>query len=196
MPTLRIDVGGLGSADTALRRFARTVDDLRPFWRELGVHLADTAPESLAVTPTYRTAPKSLVWRGDTLGPRGIFESSPDRLQFGSAVFYGRFHQHGAKHTPRRPLIHIDEAQHSEQVDDLAPGPGGVGGLGGHMTPHEAAIKRYTDPGGTWPPKQRRVTRWPGTGRYARRRCTECGHESRPLTSTCALCGERLHEGN
>ena len=64
------------------------------------------------------------------------------------------------------------------------------------MTPREAAIKRYTDAGGTWPLKQTRVTRWPGTGRYARRRCTECGYESRPLTSTCGLCGERLHAGN
>ena len=63
------------------------------------------------------------------------------------------------------------------------------------MTPREAAIKRYTDAGGTWPPKMAR-TRWPGTGRYAPLRCAECGYESRPMASTCSLCGERLHEGN
>ena len=64
------------------------------------------------------------------------------------------------------------------------------------MTPREAAIKRITDTGGRWPLSTKYVPRWPGTGRYSRRRCTECGYESRPLTSTCALCGERLHAGN
>ena len=60
------------------------------------------------------------------------------------------------------------------------------------MTPREAAIKRITDAGGRWPPKKMRVARWPGSGRYAPLRCAECGHESRPLTSTCSLCGEDL----
>ena len=63
------------------------------------------------------------------------------------------------------------------------------------MTPREAAIKKITNAGGTWPPRMT-LKPWPGTVRYARRRCTECGYESRPLTSTCALCGERLHAGN
>ena len=60
------------------------------------------------------------------------------------------------------------------------------------MTPREAAIKRYTDAGGTWPPGPP----WPGSGRYQRVRCVECGYESRPLTAICSLCGERLNEGN
>ena len=64
------------------------------------------------------------------------------------------------------------------------------------MTPRDIAIKRYTDAGGTWPPRMMTVKPWPGTGRYDRRRCTECGYESRPMTSTCALCGEDLHAGN
>ena len=63
------------------------------------------------------------------------------------------------------------------------------------MTPREAAIKRYTDAGGTWPPKMT-LKPWPGSGRYQRRRCAECGYESRPLTAVCSLCGERLNEGN
>ena len=62
------------------------------------------------------------------------------------------------------------------------------------MTEREAATKRYVKAGGTWPLKQTRVTRWPGTGRYARRRCTECGHESRPMTAACELCGEDLRQ--
>ena len=60
------------------------------------------------------------------------------------------------------------------------------------MTPHEAAIKRYTDAGGRWPPKQRRVTRWPGTGRYVPVKCAECGQAQRPMAERCALCGEDL----
>ena len=113
---LHVKVEGLSKGDRALRRFSAQLADLRPFWRELGEHLADTAQSRWPLRRRTGRLRKSLVWRGDTLGPRGIFESSPDRLQFGSAVFYGRFHQHGAKHTPRRPLIHIDEAQHSEQL--------------------------------------------------------------------------------
>ena len=64
------------------------------------------------------------------------------------------------------------------------------------MTAREAAIKRITDAGGTWPPMQTRVTPWPGTGRYDRRRCTECGYESRPMNRRCELCGEQLNEGS
>ena len=61
----------------------------------------------------------------------------------------------------------------------------------------EAAIKRITDAGGTWPPvdEVRSALAWLRAG-TTRRRCTECGYESRPLTSTCALCGERLHAGH
>ena len=32
----------------------------------------------------------------------------------------------------------------------------------------EAAIKRYTDAGGTWPPKMARMTLWRGTGDTSR----------------------------
>ena len=63
-------------------------------------------------------------------------------------------------------------------------------------TPREAAVKKIIDAGGTWPVKQTRVTPWPGSGRYAPIRCTECGHESRPMTLTCELCGERLYAGH
>ena len=37
---------------------------------------------------------------------------------------------------------------------------------------------------------------WRGMGRYTRPRCGECGYESRPLSTECALCGEVLHEGS
>ena len=115
-PIFKIDVGGLSESDTALRKFAAGVLDFRPFWRLLGKTLAD---ESQARWPLRRRSGrlrKSLVWAGSRLGPRGIFESLPDRLRYGSSIFYGRFHQHGAKNTPRRPLIYIDPEQHTEQL--------------------------------------------------------------------------------
>ena len=114
MPTLRIDVGGLGSADTGLRKFARTVDDWRGFWRQLGERLADDTQARWPLRRRTGRLRKSLVWRGDTLGPRGIFESSPDRLKFGTALFYGRFAQHGTKRQRATPLVHIDEPAHAE----------------------------------------------------------------------------------
>ena len=60
------------------------------------------------------------------------------------------------------------------------------------MTEHDAAVKRITDAGATWPPSTKYVPPWPGTGRYKRRRCAECGYESRPMTAACELCGEQL----
>ena len=67
MPTLRIDVGGLEKADTALRRFARTVDDLRPFWRELGQTLADDAQSRWPLKRTYPDGSESR-WSGPVRG--------------------------------------------------------------------------------------------------------------------------------
>ena len=116
MPTLRIDVGGLEKADTALRRFARTVDDLRPFWRELGQTLADDAQSRWPLRRRTGKLRKSLVWRGDKLGRGGIYEASPAQLTFGTAIFYGRFAQSGTKRQRATPLIHVDPKQHSEQL--------------------------------------------------------------------------------
>ena len=109
-PTLHVKVKGLSEADRALRQFAAGVQDWRPFWLELGEHLADTAQARWPLRRRSGKLRKSLVWRGDTLGPRGIFEASENRLEFGSAVFYGRFAQYGTNKQQATPLIHIDEA--------------------------------------------------------------------------------------
>ena len=116
MPTFRIDVGGLEKADAGLRKFARTVDDWRGFWRQLGERLADDTQARWPLRRKTGRLRRSLVWRGDTLGPHGIFEADPDRLRFGSAVFYGRFAQHGTKRQRATPLIHVDAKAHSEQL--------------------------------------------------------------------------------
>ena len=118
MATLKVDVTGLTQADTALRKFTATILDLRPFWSQLGETLAT---ESQARWPLKRRSGKlrrSLTWAGSRLGRFGVYETSPDRLTFGTTVFYGRFHQFGAKNVRRRPLIHVDEAQHTAQLSD------------------------------------------------------------------------------
>ena len=114
MPTFRIDVGGLEKADTALRRFARRVDDLRPFWSQLGERLSDEAQRRWPLRRRTGALRRSLTWAGDRLGRGGIFQSDLDRLKFGTALFYGRFAQHGTKRQRATPLVHIDEPAHAE----------------------------------------------------------------------------------
>ena len=108
-----IAVTRLADADRNLRTFSQKLIDFTPFWRELAEHLADDAQRRWPLRRRTGKLRKSLTWRGERLGKHGIFEATPDRLTFGSAVFYGRFAQSGTKYTPRRPLIHIDETDAS-----------------------------------------------------------------------------------
>ena len=111
MPT--INVTGLADADRHLRTFAHQLIDLTPFWRELGQSLADTAQSRWPLRKRTGTLRRSLTWRGERLGRGGVFEPTPDRLTFGSSLFYGRFSQTGTKHQPIRELIHIDPERHT-----------------------------------------------------------------------------------
>ena len=126
---LSVKVDGLAQSDSSLRKFADSVEDLRPFWRELGQGLAETIDARWPLRRRTGRLRESLMWAGDRLGRGGIFESDPDRLRFGTSVFYGRFFQHGAKHTPRRPIIHIDESQHSRQLSSWLQARAAAGGL-------------------------------------------------------------------
>ena len=116
MPTLHVKVGGLADGDRALRQFAAQLSDLRPFWRALGETLADDAQARWPLRRRSGKLRKSLVWAGARLGRGGVFESSPDLLKFGSAIFYSRFAQFGTKRQRATPLVHIDEPAHSEQL--------------------------------------------------------------------------------
>ena len=116
MDVFKIAVTGVSESDTGLRKFAATVEDWRPFWAQLGKTLADTAQKRWPLKRRSGRLRESLRWAAGRLGRGGIFETSPDRLQFGTQIFYSRFHQYGAKHTPRRPLIHVDEKQHTDQL--------------------------------------------------------------------------------
>ena len=103
-----IAVTRLAEADRHLRTFSQKLIDFTPFWRELGEHLADEAQRRWPLRRRTGKLRQSLVWHGDRLGPHGVFEADPDRLTFGSAVFYGRFAQHGTKRQRTTPLIHVD----------------------------------------------------------------------------------------
>ena len=113
---LRVNVAGLEKADTGLRQFVATVTDLTPFWSELGETLATEAQARWPLKRRSGKLRRSLTWAGDRLGRGGIFQSDPDRLKFGSAVFYGRFAQLGTLQQRATPLIHIDPEQHTEQL--------------------------------------------------------------------------------
>ena len=113
---MQLKVHGITESDNSLRRFEAASGDLRPFWRELGERLADEAQRRWPLRRRTGRLRKSLQWAGDRLGRGGIFESSPDRLRFGTALFYSRFAQHGTKHQRATPLIHVNPDQHADQL--------------------------------------------------------------------------------
>ena len=113
---LSVTVNGIAEGDSQLRRFAASVEDLRPFWRELGRGLAETIDARWPLRRHSGRLRRSLAWAGDRLGRGGIFESSPDRLRFGSTLFYGRFAQYGTRRQRATPLIHVDADQHADQL--------------------------------------------------------------------------------
>ena len=124
---LRIDVHGL--PDRGLKRLADGVSDLRPFWAELGERLAD---EAQARWPLRRRSGKlreSLRWAGNRLGPGGVFDASPDRLTFGSSVFYSRFAQFGTRKQRATPLIHVDADDASTRLGAWAKARAEASGL-------------------------------------------------------------------
>ena len=126
---LSVKVKGITEADSGLRRFAAQVDDLRPFWRELGESLADEAQRRWPLRRRTGKLRQSLTWAGNRLGRGGVFESSPDKLTFGTALFYGRFAQFGSRKQRATPLIHVDESQHADQLSSWLQARAAASGL-------------------------------------------------------------------
>ena len=114
---MQLKVDGITAADSGLRRLSAEIADLRPFWAQLGRGLADEAQRRWPLRRRTGRLRRSLTWAGAGLSRGGIFESDPDRLRFGTAIFYSRFAQHGTKRQRARQLIHIDESQHAAQLD-------------------------------------------------------------------------------
>ena len=70
------------------------------------------------------------MWAGDRLGRGGVFfEASPDKLTFGTNLFYSRFHQYGTKRHAARPLIHVDADRHSSQLSSWLQARAAASGL-------------------------------------------------------------------
>ena len=113
---LSITTRGLTQADVGLQKLAVSVDDLRPYWRELAQKLADKAQARWPLRQRSGKLRRSLTWAAGGLGRGGVFESDPNRLRFGSAVFYSRFAQSGTRKQQRTPLIHIDPDLHAAEL--------------------------------------------------------------------------------
>ena len=93
-PTPTLDDPRQGASLSLIKRAARSLrrasQDWRPFWSELGEHLADDGPIALAATPTAHGKAQHARWSGaeTRLGPgRYLRVESENRLEFGSAKF-------------------------------------------------------------------------------------------------------------
>ena len=117
MADTTITLIGVREADTGLHKFAAGVEDWRPFWRLLSERLADTAQSRWPLRRRTGTLRRSLTWAGNRLGWAGVYESAPDRLRFGSDLFYAKFPQRGTRKQKATPLIHIDPKQHNAQLE-------------------------------------------------------------------------------
>ena len=116
MPIL--DIRATGIPDKGLDALAAAVLDLRPFWAELAADLARVSQERWPLRRQTGRLRKALTWRGEKLGWGGIYEPTPDRLQFGinASLFYARFSQAGTKRQARRELIHIEPERHRDAL--------------------------------------------------------------------------------
>ena len=114
---MRVDLRGAREAELKLAKFSESVEDWRPFWRELGRDLADESQRRWPLRRRSGRLRRSLTWRGTTLDKGGVFGAARDRLAFGTRVFYARFFQHGTTTQRARPLIHIEPERHTAQLD-------------------------------------------------------------------------------
>ena len=103
MPTPTTNVSVTRDADRRLRKFAKHVENLTPFWREFSKHLADESQRRWPLSRRTGALRTSLTWRGSGLGRGGVYEPTATRLTFGSDLFYGRFAQSGTKRQRAQP---------------------------------------------------------------------------------------------
>lgn len=134
---LRVEVEGYELVSVGISRYAKTVQDFRPFWRQyvapwfFGHVLRGFETEGAPVdgwTPlskTYATwkaqryPGKGLLRRSDTLihsltwrsaqlqGRGGVAVFHERRAELGTAIPYARFHQRGTRRMPQRRLLYL-----------------------------------------------------------------------------------------
>ena len=126
---MKLDIRGVREADAALGTFAAAVGDLRPFWSELGEHLADEAQRRWPLRRRTGTLRRSLTWAGTRLKEGGIYEATQSRLTFGTSLFYSRFAQYGTRKQQATPLIHVDETAIGQRLTEWARGRAEAAGL-------------------------------------------------------------------
>ena len=110
----------LEESRASLGKFAKDLDDFRPFWRALWENLADTAQARWPLKRRSGRLRRSLRWAAQRLGRDGIFQSRPNRLVFGSRIFYADFSQRGTKYQTASALIHVDQADIGARLDAWA----------------------------------------------------------------------------
>ena len=106
----------LEAVDKTLATYARVLQDLRPYWELLGRDLADDTQRRWPLRRRSGRLRRSLTFAGSRLGRSGIYRSRPDRLVFGTRIFYGAFSQKGTKHQPKRELIHVDPGDIAQRL--------------------------------------------------------------------------------
>ena len=107
---IRVDIDPtLEKVDKNIATYSALTSDLRPFWAELGRSLADDAQRRWPLRRRSGKLRRSLKWSGDGLGRGGIYEARPDRLLFGTRIFYASFSQSGTRNQPARALVRVDE---------------------------------------------------------------------------------------
>ena len=118
MVDFRVDVDPtLERTTKALATYSSLVSDLRPYWRELAERLSDDTQSRWPLRRRSGKLRRSLTWAGSRLGRGGVYKARPDRLVYGSRVFYASWAQRGTRHQSATPLIHVDEADIGKRLD-------------------------------------------------------------------------------
>ena len=142
-PTPTLDDPRQGASLSLIKRAARSLrrafQDWRPFWSELGEHLADTAQARWPLRRRSGKLRKSLVWsRRQRLGPwrhfRGIRKSARIRER---TVFYSGNSRNTAPNKQQadgRCCIRIDETDIGQRLALWAKSRAAAAGIGGGMT--------------------------------------------------------------
>lgn len=130
--------------DRTLARAVEAVNDLRPVWEVLANRFAAMETRQFATEGAYGSgdrwaalSPRYAAWkarhypgktilrrtddlhRSLTKRPLGVEVIEPQFMVLGSAVPYGRYHQHGGGNLPRRRPVEFPEAERREWVKVL-----------------------------------------------------------------------------
>lgn len=137
MIKLIVEILGDEKARIALSGLANDIRDWRPLWRDLNEYLSDRIEEQFNTEGGFSGGwaplnPEYAAWkarrypgapilvatgklkRSYRKGGRGhVFQSTRDKMRWGSSVPYGVFHQQGTQNMPARPILTFDAGDES-----------------------------------------------------------------------------------